>query len=125
MDQGLDFPGESLTMVVMYSLPFVKRSPQMEEDFRRLREKYNSKIAFERVDLECAAKKLSQLVGRLIRKENECGVCYCFRWTILSKILLGCSTNSPFNLNSDIPILKKEQLIHFLFKRDRIILLKI
>ena len=74
MDQGLDFPGESLTMVVMYSLPFIRRTPQMEDDFSKLRKRYNSRIAFEKVDLECAAKRLSQLVGRLIRKNDDFGV---------------------------------------------------
>lgn len=71
MDQGLDLPGESLTLIVVYSSPFIHRTHQMERDIQRYK---SSRVAFEKVDLDVAARRLSQLIGRLIRTSDDFGV---------------------------------------------------
>lgn len=73
MEQGLDLPGESLTLILLYSMPFIRRTKQMWKDLLYFGNRYNSKIAFEKVDLNIAAKRISQLVGRLIRTEDDYG----------------------------------------------------
>ena len=73
MDQGIDLPGEALTLIVVYSLPFIYRTKQMVEDYQESKKRYGTSGAFEKVDLEVAAKRLSQLIGRLVRTEDDFG----------------------------------------------------
>ncbi|MGV9141381.1 MAG: helicase C-terminal domain-containing protein, partial [Promethearchaeota archaeon] len=74
MDQGIDLPGDKLTMVVMYSMPFSKRTFQMQKDYDYFIKYNDSMLAYKMVDLDVAARRICQLIGRLIRSEEDFGV---------------------------------------------------
>jgi ATP-dependent DNA helicase DinG len=66
--EGLDLPGQSLTRVILFDLPFPPRDPLFDakRDF--------SKDPFEEVDLPFMLLRLQQGIGRLIRTSADHGV---------------------------------------------------
>ncbi|WP_420436880.1 ATP-dependent DNA helicase [Candidatus Poriferisocius sp.] len=68
--QGVDVPGESLSLVTIDRLPFPRPDDPLLE---ARRERYGSE-AFRLVDLPRAATRLAQGAGRLIRRGNDRGV---------------------------------------------------
>ncbi len=68
--QGVDVPGESLSLVAIDRLPFPRPDDPLLE---ARRERYGSE-AFRLVDLPRAATRLAQGVGRLIRRGDDRGV---------------------------------------------------
>ena len=70
MWQGVDVPGESLSLVVIDRLPFPRPDDPLLE---ARRERYGSE-AFRLVDLPRAATRLAQGAGRLIRRGTDRGV---------------------------------------------------
>ena len=70
MWQGVDVPGESLSLVTIDRLPFPRPDDPLLE---ARRERYGNE-AFRIVDLPRAATRLAQGAGRLIRRGNDQGV---------------------------------------------------
>ena len=70
MWQGVDVPGQSLSLVTIDRLPFPRPDDPLLE---ARRERYGNK-AFRLVDLPRAATRLAQGAGRLIRRGNDQGV---------------------------------------------------
>jgi len=70
MWQGVDVPGESLSLVTIDRLPFPRPDDPLPE---ARRERYGSD-AFRLVDLPRAATRLAQGAGRLIRRGDDRGV---------------------------------------------------
>ena len=68
--QGVDVPGESLSLVTIDRLPFPRPDDPLLE---ARRERYGNK-AFRLVDLPRAATRLAQGAGRLIRRGDDRGV---------------------------------------------------
>ena len=68
--QGVDIPGESLSLVTIDRLPFPRPDDPLLE---ARRERYGSE-AFRLVDLPRAATRLAQGAGRLIRRGDDRGV---------------------------------------------------
>ncbi|MXW42783.1 MAG: ATP-dependent DNA helicase [Acidimicrobiia bacterium] len=70
MWQGIDVPGESLSLVTIDRLPF----PRPDDPLLNARRKLYDNKAFYHVDLPRAATRLAQGVGRLIRSSTDRGV---------------------------------------------------
>ena len=70
--QGIDVPGESLQAVVIEKLPFEVPTELRRRRIRRLEER--GVRAFERYTLGRMLLSLKQMVGRLIRTEEDRGV---------------------------------------------------
>ena len=70
MWQGIDVPGESLSLVVIARLPF----PRPDDPLIKARREQHGKRAFMDVDVPIAAIRLAQGAGRLIRRETDQGV---------------------------------------------------
>lgn len=70
--EGIDVPGDSLTMVVIWNLPFVQQDPLIEEQRKEaVAQGLNPVIA---VDYPEMGLRLKQGCGRLIRKEDDHGM---------------------------------------------------
>ena len=91
MWQGVDVPGESLSLVVIDRLPFPRPDDPLLE---ARRERYGSE-AFRLVDLPRAATRLAQGAGRLIRRGDDRGVVAVldsrmakagYRWTLVEAL---------------------------------------
>ena len=91
MWQGVDVPGESLSLVVIDRLPFPRPDDPLLE---ARRERYGSE-AFRLVDLPRAATRLAQGAGRLIRRGTDRGVVAVldsrmaragYRWTLVDAL---------------------------------------
>ena len=91
MWQGVDVPGESLSLVVIDRLPFPRPDDPLLE---ARRERYGSD-AFRLVDLPRAATRLAQGAGRLIRRGTDRGVVAVldsrmaragYRWTLVDAL---------------------------------------
>ena len=89
--QGVDVPGESLSLVVIDRLPFPRPDDPLLE---ARRERYGSD-AFRLVDLPRAATRLAQGAGRLIRRGTDRGVVAVldsrmaragYRWTLVDAL---------------------------------------
>lgn len=70
MWQGVDVPGEALSLVVIDRLPF----PRPDDPLLEARRERYGREAFRRVDLPRAATRLAQGAGRLIRRDTDRGV---------------------------------------------------
>ena len=68
--QGVDVPGESLSLVVIDRIPF----PRPDEPLLQARRERAGADAFNRIDLPRAATLLAQGAGRLIRAATDRGV---------------------------------------------------
>ena len=68
--QGVDVPGESLSLVIVARLPF----PRPDDPVIAARRALAGDDAFSLVDLPLAATRLAQGAGRLIRNETDRGV---------------------------------------------------
>ncbi|MGL4363053.1 MAG: ATP-dependent DNA helicase [Cellulosilyticaceae bacterium] len=69
--EGIDIPGDALTMVVIWELPFALHDPVQEVKRQdAAAENLDPKVI---VDYPEMALKLKQGCGRLIRKEDDCG----------------------------------------------------
>ncbi|MFD2043630.1 ATP-dependent DNA helicase [Ornithinibacillus salinisoli] len=68
--EGLDVPGESLTQVIISSLPFPPKDPV----FQAKRKHVNDPV--EKVDIPYMVLRLRQGVGRLIRTSNDYGTAH-------------------------------------------------
>jgi ATP-dependent DNA helicase DinG len=89
--QGVDVPGESLSLVTIDRLPFPRPDDPLLE---ARRERYGNE-AFRLVDLPRAATRLAQGAGRLIRRGDDRGVVAVFdsrmarasyRWTLVDAL---------------------------------------
>lgn len=89
--QGVDVPGESLSLVVIDRLPFPRPDDPLLE---ARRERYGNE-AFRLVDLPRAATRLAQGAGRLIRRGDDRGVVAVldsrmaragYRWTLVDAL---------------------------------------
>lgn len=70
--EGIDVPGDSLTMVVIWNLPFAQQDPLIEEQRKEaVAQGLNPVIA---VDYPEMGLRLKQGCGRLIRKEDDHGM---------------------------------------------------
>ncbi|KMK76166.1 ATP-dependent DNA helicase [Alkalihalobacillus pseudalcaliphilus] len=65
--EGLDIPGQSLSQVLIASLPFPPKDPVFDA------KRAQSKLPFQEVDLPYMLLRLRQGVGRLIRTESDSG----------------------------------------------------
>lgn len=82
--EGVDVPGEALELIIITKLPFqVPSSPILKYKSTKL-EKQN-KNPFYELSLPYASIKLKQGFGRLIRKEDDIGVCFIFDSRIIKK----------------------------------------
>jgi len=70
--EGLDVPGEALTNVVIYNLPY----PPIDPVFQAKRDAFEN--PFEEVDLPYMLLRLRQGIGRLIRTSSDNGSIYLF-----------------------------------------------
>lgn len=68
--QGIDLPGETLTLVTIDRLPF----PRPDEPVTQARRDRAGRFAFREVDLPRAQTLLAQAAGRLIRRADDHGV---------------------------------------------------
>ena len=68
--QGVDVPGESLSLVIVARLPF----PRPDDPLLQARRRPHGGGAFMAVDVPIVATRLAQGVGRLIRTEQDRGV---------------------------------------------------
>jgi ATP-dependent DNA helicase DinG len=66
--EGLDIPGNSLTQIVIYSLPFPPHDPVFDAKRKR------AKDAMRDVDIPFMQLRLRQGIGRLIRTQEDSGV---------------------------------------------------
>ncbi len=89
--QGVDVPGESLSLVVIDRLPF----PRPDDPLLEARRERYGKEAFRLVDLPRAATRLAQGAGRLIRRGDDRGVVAVldsrmatagYRWTLVDAL---------------------------------------
>ena len=89
--EGLDVPGESLSLVTIDKLPF----PRPDDPLLQAKRELARERAFEMVDLPRAATLLAQGAGRLIRTANDRGVVAVFdrrlataryRWEIVNAL---------------------------------------
>lgn len=69
--EGIDVPGESLSMVIIWQLPFPARDPLIE--VQRLEAKEEGLDEVLTIDYPAMGLKLKQGCGRLIRKEDDYG----------------------------------------------------
>lgn len=69
--EGIDVPGESLSMVIIWQLPFPARDPLIE--VQRLEAKEEGLDEVLTIDYPAMGLKLKQGCGRLIRKEDDQG----------------------------------------------------
>ena len=69
--EGIDVPGESLSMVIIWQLPFPARDPLIE--IQRLEAKEEGLDEVLTIDYPAMGLKLKQGCGRLIRKEDDHG----------------------------------------------------
>lgn len=69
--EGIDVPGESLSMVIIWQLPFPARDPLIE--VQRLEAKEEGLDEVLTIDYPAMGLKLKQGCGRLIRKEDDHG----------------------------------------------------
>ena len=69
--EGIDVPGEALTLLIVWNLPFPTQDPLIE--VRRKEAREQGLDAFTMVDLPEMGLKLKQGCGRLIRTENDHG----------------------------------------------------
>lgn len=69
--EGIDVPGESLTMVIIWQLPFPARDPLIEVQRLEAREEGLDEVLT--IDYPAMGLKLKQGCGRLIRKEDDHG----------------------------------------------------
>ncbi|WP_113929373.1 ATP-dependent DNA helicase [Bacillus sp. P14.5] len=65
--EGLDIPGESLSQVLIYSLPFPPKDPVFDA------KRNHAETPFEEVDLPYMLLRLKQGIGRLIRTSEDKG----------------------------------------------------
>ncbi|WP_243386675.1 ATP-dependent DNA helicase [Bacillus kexueae] len=65
--EGLDVPGDSLTHVIIWSLPFPPNDPVFEA------KRNASARPFHEVDMPYMILRLKQGIGRLIRSKSDCG----------------------------------------------------
>ena len=70
MWQGVDIPGEALTLLVIARLPF----PRPDDPLLAARRAKYGESAFREIDIPIAATKLAQGAGRLIRTTSDKGV---------------------------------------------------
>lgn len=70
MWQGVDIPGEALSLLIITRLPF----PRPDDPLLTARRAKYGEAAFREIDLPIAATKLAQGVGRLIRTTSDKGV---------------------------------------------------
>ena len=91
MWQGVDVPGESLSLVVIDRLPF----PRPDDPLLEARRERYGNDAFRLVDLPRAATRLAQGAGRLIRRGTDRGVVAVldsrmaragYRWTLVEAL---------------------------------------
>lgn len=69
--EGIDIPGDALTLVVIWQLPFVVHDPLIEEQRKEAKEQGHDPIIT--VDYPEMGLKLKQGCGRLIRTEEDRG----------------------------------------------------
>lgn len=69
--EGIDVPGESLSMVIIWQLPFPARDPLIEVQRLEAREEGLDEVLT--IDYPAMGLKLKQGCGRLIRKEDDHG----------------------------------------------------
>ncbi|WP_423793246.1 ATP-dependent DNA helicase [Methanocaldococcus indicus] len=72
--EGVDIPGEALIGVIIDSLPFPIPTPLIIKEQKILEEKYGQWKAFLMTSFDRMARTLIQMIGRLIRTENDYGV---------------------------------------------------
>ena len=72
--QGVDLPGDTLTLVTIDRLPF----PRPDEPVTQARRDRARAAAFRTVDLPRAQMLLAQAVGRLVRRRDDRGVVAVF-----------------------------------------------
>lgn len=82
--EGIDIPGQSLSLLIITKLPFKVPSNPMVQIKSQYIEKLN-KNKFMDFMLPNAALKLKQGYGRLIRKEDDKGACFIFDKRIKTK----------------------------------------
>ena len=70
--EGLDVPGDALTKVVIYNLPYPPNDPV----FQAKRDAFDQ--PFEEVDLPYMLLRLRQGIGRLIRTSSDHGTIHLF-----------------------------------------------
>lgn len=68
--QGVDIPGESLSLVIIARLPF----PRPDDPLLQARRKAHGDGWFMKIDVPRATTRLAQGAGRLIRAENDYGI---------------------------------------------------
>jgi ATP-dependent DNA helicase DinG len=68
--QGVDVPGQTLSLVIIDRLPF----PVPTDPLMSARRDAYGKSAFTAIDIPIAATKLAQAAGRLIRTQTDLGV---------------------------------------------------
>ncbi|HNV44520.1 MAG TPA: helicase C-terminal domain-containing protein, partial [Exilispira sp.] len=82
--EGVDFPGKDLEILVITKVPFkVPDTPIFLARSEKLENKGIS--SFENLSLPYAILKLKQGFGRLIRSENEKGICIIFDSRLIKK----------------------------------------
>lgn len=89
--QGVDVPGESLSLVTIDRLPF----PRPDDPLLNARRELHDKAAFMRVDVPLTATRLAQGAGRLIRRSTDRGVVAVldsrlasarYRWNLIEQL---------------------------------------
>jgi ATP-dependent DNA helicase DinG len=68
--QGVDVPGQTLSLVVIDKIPF----PRPDDPLLSARRDEIGKTSFSEIDIPLAATQLAQAAGRLIRSRNDAGV---------------------------------------------------
>ena len=81
--EGVDIPGDALTMVIIDSLPFPVPTPLINREQRIIKEGFKKKrygekeshwISFLMTSFHIMSRTVVQMIGRLIRTENDYGV---------------------------------------------------
>ncbi|MCX8058033.1 MAG: hypothetical protein N3A58_01290 [Spirochaetes bacterium] len=82
--EGIDIPGEALELIIITRLPFqVPSSPVIR--FKSKKIEKNGGNSFLEISLPYSSIKLKQGFGRLIRKDDDIGVCFIFDNRIKTK----------------------------------------
>ncbi len=71
--EGIDFPGEELSLAVIVGLPFPPPSLVLDEMRQRYDRKYGPGKGWEYTSMVPAIRKVQQAIGRLIRTETDRG----------------------------------------------------
>jgi ATP-dependent DNA helicase DinG len=104
--QGVDFPGRTLSLVILDKLPFPTPTDPLLE---ARREALGRDKSFGEIDLPMAATSLAQAAGRLIRTDTDRGVVAVFdsrlatakyKWTLINAM-------PPMNKTRERPVVEQ------------------